>query len=58
MTPASMNSGATADTLKLNTCTISVVPTLAPSVTARAGTIVIKPAAMKLVDISAVAVLL
>ena len=36
-------------TLKVSTCTISVVPTLAPSVTASAGTSDMKPAAMKLV---------
>ena len=58
MSPTSTKTGAIAATLKVSTCTISVVPTLAPSVTASAGTSVMKPPAMKLVHIKAVAVLL
>ncbi len=58
ISPMSTKTGATAATLKVSTWTISVVPTLAPRVTASAVTSVMKPPAMKLVDISAVAVLL
>ena len=54
-----MNStGATAAMLKDSTCTISVVPTLAPSMMASAGTRPTRPSAAKELVISAVAVLL
>ena len=56
--PTRMNTGAKADTLKVSNCTISVVPTLAPRMAASAVTSDMKPAAMKLVHIKAVAVLL
>ena len=58
MTPTSTNSGATRAMLKDNSCTISVVPTLAPSMTASAGTRSTNPPAAKLAAMSPVAVLL
>ncbi len=53
-----MNSGATVATGNVITCTISVVPTLAPSMTASAGTRPMKPLARKPVVSMPVAVLL
>jgi hypothetical protein len=58
ISPPRMNTGAATAPLNVSTCTISVLPTLAPSVTASAGANVMNPAAMKVVDTSAVAVLL
>ena len=57
-TPTSKRSGESADTSKDSTCTISVVPTFAPSIAASAGTSATKPHEAKDVMMSAVAVLL
>ena len=57
MTPTTKNGVATAETLKDSTCTISVVPTLAPSMMASAGTRLTRPSAASEVVISPVAVL-
>ena len=57
-TPARMGSGASCVTLNDITCTISVVPTLAPSMTASAVASGMTPAAAKEATISPVAVLL
>ena len=58
MTPISTNKGATRPISNDSTCTISVVPRLAPSMIARAGTRSTSPPAAKLAAISPVAVLL
>ena len=58
-TSPTMNStGATAETLNDRICTISVVPTLAPSMMASAGTRLTSPSEVNELVISAVAVLL
>ena len=57
-TPTSRRSGESAETSKDNTCTISVVPTFAPSIAASAGTSATNPPAAKDVIMRAVAVLL
>ena len=57
-TPIKISAGATSATSSDNTCTMSVVPTLAPSMTARAGTRSTRPLAAKPVTIRPVAVLL
>ena len=56
--PMMNSTGATAAMLNDRTCTISVVPTLAPSMIASAGTRPTRPSAVKELVISAVAVLL
>ena len=58
MTPIRKRTGAAAETSKDSIWTMSVVPTLAPSMTARAGARATKPRAANEVIISAVAVLL
>ena len=57
-TPASRRSGDARDTSNERTCTINVVPTLAPSIAASAGTSATKPALANDAIISPVAVLL
>ena len=57
-TPIRISVGASAATLNDNSWTTSVVPTLAPSMTARAGTSSTMPEAVKPVVINPVAVLL
>jgi hypothetical protein len=57
-TPIRTNRNETRDTSKDSTWTISVVPTLAPSMTASAGTRSTSPPAANAVTISPVAVLL
>ena len=56
--PMMKSTGATALMLNDRTCTISVVPTLAPSMIASAGTRPTRPSAVKELVIRAVAVLL
>ena len=58
ITPARMNIGATTPMLKVRICTITVLPTLAPSITASAGASAIRRPAMKPEAINPVAVLL
>ena len=57
-TPVTSRSGATAEESKESNCTIRVVPTFAPSMTASAGTRSTKPDAENELSINAVAVLL
>jgi hypothetical protein len=57
-TPIRMSRNATRDTSNDSTWTISVVPTLAPSITANAGTKSTSPPAANAVTIRPVAVLL
>jgi hypothetical protein len=57
-TPIRINAGAISATSNDSTCTIRVVPTLAPSITASAGTKSTRPSAAKPVTIRPVAVLL
>ena len=57
-TPIRMNRNETRDMSNDSTWTISVVPTLAPSITASAGTRPTSPPAAKAVTIKPVAVLL
>ena len=57
-TPTRISSGATAETPKEKICTISAVPTLAPSIAASPGTSATAPAAQKEATMKAVAVLL
>src|SRR5438270_7979882 len=57
-TPIRLNRNETRDTSSDSTWTISVVPTLAPSITANAGTRSTSPPAANAVTISPVAVLL
>src|SRR6266851_5758427 len=58
MTPIASSAGAISETLKDSAWTMRVVPTLAPSMTANAGTNVTMPPAVKEVTMSPVAVLL
>ena len=58
ITPIKTKSGATREMSNDNTCTINVVPTLAPSIAASPGTRSTRPPAAKPVTISPVAVLL
>jgi hypothetical protein len=58
VTPTSNSSGANRETSKDRACTINVVPTLAPSITASAGTRATKPLAANEATIKPVAVLL
>ncbi len=57
-TPASRSSGDSRETSKESACTINVVPTLAPSITASAGTRATNPAPANEAIIRPVAVLL
>ena len=54
--PIANSTGATAEMLNDSTCTISVVPTLAPSMIASAGTRLTRPSAVNELVIKAVAV--
>ena len=58
MRPMTNSTGAAAEMLNDRTCTISVVPTLAPSMMASAGTRLTMPSAASEAVISPVAVLL
>ena len=58
MTPTRISRGAACATSKENTCTINVVPTFAPSITARPGARSTRLPAAKPVSIRPVAVLL